>query len=388
MANTINARRPQLPQSQSQAIHQGKGVWKNAKVISQLQDSTNGVPGVRTTGQNWCGPAVGATVARMLGTPASANPGKLMQQLAGKYTNPAGTTPDNMMKMVQDVGAHVDGGIIAGSYNHGQMDAQLTKGNKVIAQIGLKDPKSGQHAAHWVLVTGKDAEGNYLVKDPLRGELAMTPNALRNAVYNAPGLGGVLLPVAPGQDKSFKTPAQLMQQRLLQQQQMQQMYQDGFQQQYGLNDGNPYANPNSYGNPYGNPSYGNPNDFSGRGLQNGVYTENGQYGGGHHFFQGNNPYAAQNPDAFYNYGGNPQAHLPQGYGHINQLVGPSKQYADNVVNQLSSSNSKVRAQGRAALDQLEKTATPWAQQALNIVMRLFGRQPGGGQRPGYNGYGW
>jgi len=304
--------------------------FKDVEVTKQVKDNT---PVERSPGQNWCGPAIGATLSRMLGT--SADGEHAMAALADKYTAAKGTTPDNMVKMINDVGGHVDGQMMTGRFESKELDAQLAKGNKVIAQVGLKDGRGGA-TAHWVMVSGKDEKGNYQIKDPLRGELTVKPNQLRDALYRAPGLGGLMIPVAPGTAPRSQSPMGPMSplQEIM-------MRRDSFEQM-------PVVSANG-------------EQYSLVPSRNGVALDSGEGG-------------LVNPMV------DPSA-VP---------AAPAKAIANDVVQQLKSTDEDVREQGRENLEQLEKSSSfsSFAKKAFDFVLRVFGKQPGGGQRPGYNGYGW
>jgi hypothetical protein len=358
MGISIGQRYQQFLPAMAGGIHhpgRGHGGFQDARVQHQLQGNANG-----KGGQNWCGPAVGTTLARMLGTPETIANKSMMAGLAEKYTTAAGTTPDNMVKMIDDVGGRVDGKIMAGRYSNNELDRHLEKGNAVVAQIGLKSKTGGPTAAHWVMVTGKNANGTYTVKDPLRGEFKVTADKLREAVYRAPGLGGVLIPVAPDDGKRFGGPWSMMRTEYVEQSPA---------DQYVDRDSGEGHRPEGYG-PYG---------FQGDGFQGYPVV------GPHRFL----PTDGAGPSSFVDHAGPKQPVSPLlPTPDVDPAV--TKAIAAPVVQQLRSSNEEIREQGRDALASLEKSSktSSLARRAFDFVMKLFGRQPGGGQRPGYNGYGW
>jgi len=157
-------------------------------------------------GHTWCGPAVGTTLARMLGSHPDKRNHELLKELVGKHTTTEGTTPLEMARMIQGVGGRVDGQMLAGRYGDNELDAIFQKDNKVVAQLGLRDEKSGKLASHWVILHGKNADGSFAVKDPLRGEYTLRPEQLREAMDRAPGLGGVMIPVSPASTRAPSAP--------------------------------------------------------------------------------------------------------------------------------------------------------------------------------------
>jgi hypothetical protein len=285
----------QKPQAMDREPHppQGRGWGASWANVPQLRGEK------LRNGQTWCGPAVGTTLARMLGTHKDKRNETLFHELRQKHTTDAGTTPEGMVRMIHDVGGRVDGQVIAGAYRDDELNGIFNKGNKVVAQIGLRDEKTGEHAAHWVIVHGRDAKGNYTIKDPLRGEYTMKPEELREAVYRAPGLGGVLIPVTPG----------------------------GSQRSSGPFDKDAFVD---------------------------LCRPDGSSTG-----------KSQN--------------IPAGAS--------AQQLADQVVSKLRSDDFDQRVAGLQRLDALERSALPAARKAYEMIMRLFGKQPGGGQRNGYNGFG-
>jgi hypothetical protein len=156
-------------------------------------------------GRMWCGPAVGAMLARMVGSFPNKQNYEVVQAFKDAFATPEGTTPDSMVKMINAAGARVDGQILAGRYGDGELDRLFDQDHKVLAQVGLVD-KEGNSSSHWVMVSERNAQGQYLIKDPLNGERWVSAQELRVMVNSAPGLGGVLIPVVPAKSLPPNTP--------------------------------------------------------------------------------------------------------------------------------------------------------------------------------------
>ncbi len=146
-----------------------------------------------------CGPAVAAMVARGLGTMDHLSDAELIKQLGSGLTTEKGTSVENMGKMLEFAGAKVGEGTVLGEYKGDMLRENLAKGNKVIAQVGIRNRDNNDVSSHYVLVDKTDGKGNFLVKDPLKGSYWVSEKTLKNAVERAPNGGGALIPVeAPG----------------------------------------------------------------------------------------------------------------------------------------------------------------------------------------------
>lgn len=262
--------------------------WTGGSVVVRQQ--------VGTSNQNrmWCGPAVGATLARMLGTRTSESNSTLVSTLARQYTTSEGTTPEKMVNMIGAVGAQVDGNILTGGCTEGDLIRIFNQDQKIVAQIGLRYEGTNDYFAHWVIISQRNANGTYTVKDPLTGERLMRFEDLREAVFRAPGLGGVLIPVAPW-------------------------------------DGGPERPTNLYTRE--------------------MFIQACQAGS----VLGGDPYA-----------------LPAG--------ATAQQMADNVAFLLNSRALVEEREGLRQMGALAASSRPMAQQAFDMLMRMFGLQPGGGQK--------
>jgi hypothetical protein len=272
----------------------------------EWRENVNNVPQLRgenlRNGQFWCGPAVGTTLARMLGASRDKPNYVLLHELADRYSTPGGSTPAQMVGMLRGVGGKVDGRILTGGYSNDELNGVFGRGGKVAAQIGLRDPKTGEYAAHWVVVSGRSANGGYTVRDPLRGEYTMTPDELRKAVTQAPGLGGVLIPVAPAEQGDRARP--------------------------------------------------------GRSSQD-LFEDHCRADGGR--------------------GGRDPLSVPRGTS--------AQELASQLVDQLRNGGLAEKQAALRRLDALAHSSGGIAGRAFLLIMRLFGKQPGGGQKAGLSGNG-
>jgi hypothetical protein len=175
------------------------GQWKKSTpYVSQLNPRGAAQADYKNGLYN-CGPAVAAMVARGLGTMDHLSDAELIKQLGSGLTTDKGTSVQNMGKMLEFAGAKVGEGTVLGEYKGDMLRENLAKGNKVIAQVGIRNRDSGDVSSHYVLVDKTDGRGNFLVKDPLKGSFWVSERTLKNAVERAPNGGGALIPVeAPG----------------------------------------------------------------------------------------------------------------------------------------------------------------------------------------------
>ncbi|WNG38728.1 hypothetical protein F0U61_37450 [Archangium violaceum] len=173
--------------------------WKDAKVVDQLNPE-GATPQTYRNGVYNCAGAVAATVARALGTRQDQTDADLINDLSRDRTSSKGTTAADMTSMLKEVGAKVDGKVITGRYTDNRLNSLLAKGDKVVAQVGVRNESTGKYDPHYVLIDGKDKKGNYIIKDPLKGTYSATAQQLRSAVNHAPGAGGVLIPIKPADE--------------------------------------------------------------------------------------------------------------------------------------------------------------------------------------------
>lgn len=122
----------------------------------------------QTTADN-CGPAAALMAA---GVKPGSSTAKEQADLKAKFTNGEGTTTQEMGKMLASKGVAVEQGHY--KYDQSRVDQTLSKGGKVLAQVDSNQIQPGANTqgaggSHWVLIDGKDSNGNYQVKDPGTG---------------------------------------------------------------------------------------------------------------------------------------------------------------------------------------------------------------------------
>jgi hypothetical protein len=122
----------------------------------------------QTTAVN-CGPAAALMAA---GEKPGSSTAKDQADLKAKFTSGEGTTTQEMAKMLASKGVAVDQGHY--KYDQHTVDQTLNNGGKLLAQVDSNAiqpgaSKDGAGNSHWVLIDGKDKNGNYQVKDPGTG---------------------------------------------------------------------------------------------------------------------------------------------------------------------------------------------------------------------------
>ncbi len=200
----------QLPGKLQTPPAQAAGGWGNLPAINQLKPNGAQETGYKNGVYN-CGPAAAAMIARGLGTMGHLSDAQLIQKLSSGRTTDKGTSVENMGKMLEFVGAKVDKGTVVGRYKEGMVADNLAKGNKVIAQVGVNNRDTGKVDSHYVVVDKTDGKGNFLVKDPLKGESWVSERELKAAFDRAPNGGGALIPVSNPKAGQGGVAQQLMQ---------------------------------------------------------------------------------------------------------------------------------------------------------------------------------
>jgi hypothetical protein len=124
---------------------------------------------IKQTSADNCGPAAALMAA---GVKPGGSAAKEMAELKAKFTDGAGTTTQEMSQMLAHEGVAVDQGHY--KYDQATVDQTLSKGGKMLAQVDSNQinpgaNKQGAGSSHWVLIDGKDSQGNYQVKDPGTG---------------------------------------------------------------------------------------------------------------------------------------------------------------------------------------------------------------------------
>jgi predicted double-glycine peptidase len=150
-----------------------------------------------------CGEAAVATIVKQLGgSSAGQDPKALMADLKQRFAGShAGTTPEEMVQMLAHEGFAATKR--STNFDQGAADAALASGGRVMVLAdshqlrpeGANSTATG--AAHWVVIDGKDAAGNYTVSDPLDGsryttDLGHVAKAM-NASWQSHQGGGMLV---------------------------------------------------------------------------------------------------------------------------------------------------------------------------------------------------
>lgn len=323
--------------------------WKDAKVVDQLKPE-GATPQTYRNGVYNCAGAVAATVARALGTRQDQSDADLINDLSRDRTSSKGTTAADMTSMLKEVGAKVDGKVITGRYTDNRLDSLLAKGDKVVAQVGVRNESTGKYDPHYVLIDGKDKKGNYVIKDPMKGTYSATAQQLRTAVNHAPGAGGVLIPIKPA-DEGVAKAAEKSAKELKEAKA-------------------PVA----------------PEPFK---------TDNSKVEGKDTTFK---PYLT---DSYQDYTPPAPVELkPQDTSDFKpqaptvseapQKVTPGmspESYAQSVLGMLNSEDLGVKEQGQQLYADLKTSGNPVDKAASEVILTEFAKQPGIGQKVKYNGYG-
>jgi hypothetical protein len=154
---------------------------------------------VQQTKENNCAPAAVAELKKSEGQYTEGPASELMDSLENRFTDGSGTTPHQMSNMLAHEGFKVEAG-------KSQVDAQsldnaVLNDKKVMVQLDANKLATGDAqqpgSAHWVTVDGKDAQGNYTVKDPSSGsKYSVSADELSSAVdasWQKNGGGGMLV---------------------------------------------------------------------------------------------------------------------------------------------------------------------------------------------------
>ncbi|WP_407659976.1 hypothetical protein [Hyalangium gracile] len=149
-------------------------------------------------GASFCGPAVVAMLARGANRAAGMTDARLIQELSVDLVSKNGSSPQDLVKMLERVKLPLGGKALPSSYSDAALQQHLSQGNKLIAQVESVNPKTGERSAHYILVRGMTPDGNYRISDPLSGNIQdISPKKLHELVSRAPPDGGTLIPVAP-----------------------------------------------------------------------------------------------------------------------------------------------------------------------------------------------
>lgn len=344
------------PSLETQAV--ARPQWKKVPVVDQLNPE-GASPSTYRNGVYNCAGAVAATVARALGTKQGQTDADLINDLSRDRTTSKGTTTKDMVSMLKEVGAKVDGKVITGRYSDQRLDSLLAKGDKVVAQVGVKNESTGRYDPHYVLIDGKDKKGNYVIKDPLKGSYSVSGDTLRKAVNHMPGAGGVLIPITPAEPRAVAPQESVSPGRAglaglarptVERPTVDTIKTDDSKLQGKDTTFKPYLTDNFEDHQPNKPVTLDPQET----------TE---------LFKPRKPTVAEAPQ------------------RVAAGMGP-EQYASHVLGLLShdSEDTSVKEQGQQLLDDLKKSANPVDQKAYEQIMRNFAEQAAIGQRIRVRGY--
>jgi hypothetical protein len=147
-----------------------------------------------------CGAAAAAILAQSTGKPTSGSATQLMDELDSRFATQAGTTPRQLTDMLAHEGMSatkgtsiIDPFALDQALGEGKKAAVMVDSNKIAP--GAEGQGSGK--SHWVVLDGKDAQGNYQVKDPGTGtSYSVDINKLTDAVnsgWTTHNSGGMLI---------------------------------------------------------------------------------------------------------------------------------------------------------------------------------------------------
>jgi hypothetical protein len=140
---------------------------KQQELATKLGGNSQGV--IKQTSDDNCGAAAALMAA---GVKAGGSAAQKMGELESKFTDGKGTSAQQMSQMLAHEGVAVDQAHY--KYDQATVDQSLNKGGKMLALVDSNQIKPGANnqeagGSHWVLVDGKDSQGNYNVKDPATG---------------------------------------------------------------------------------------------------------------------------------------------------------------------------------------------------------------------------
>lgn len=131
-----------------------------------------------------CGPTSAAMVARALGLGGGMSDAALVMQLGrAGGTTAAGSSPEQVAQMMRSLGVSSH---VVEDPSLAQLDAALAWGKPVIVNgdyfaTGVNGRNGAQESGHFCVVTGRDANGNYIVNDPWMGQrVVFSPQAMTN----------------------------------------------------------------------------------------------------------------------------------------------------------------------------------------------------------------
>ncbi|WP_224372763.1 C39 family peptidase [Hyalangium versicolor] len=157
---------------------------------------------IKQTNDKDCGATTAAMLSETTGKPSTGSSEETIKELDQRFATADGTTPRQLTDMLAHEGMTVTkGSSIVDPYT---LNEALDQGKKVVAMVDSnKILPPGQTAgegtgqAHWVILDGKDAQGNFSVKDPGTGtKYSVSLDKLTDAVnsgWGAHNSGGMMV---------------------------------------------------------------------------------------------------------------------------------------------------------------------------------------------------
>ncbi len=186
-------------------LNQGTDVGVQAPLVlggtlPAIDQQTPDGNGFYVNGNMNCGPTSMAMIARsdpdatINGIPVSSMTDAQLVMALGRTgdTSNSGTSPNGEIEMAEALGYQTASAY--GGFHPNLADATLAAGGSVIVNGAV--PIDGEIAGHYMVVTGKDTQGDYVVNDPWTGKtLTMTPEALDDYLKANPVNGGCSIAV-------------------------------------------------------------------------------------------------------------------------------------------------------------------------------------------------
>jgi hypothetical protein len=184
----------------ARALNQGTEVGAQAPLVlggtlPAIDQQTPDGNGLYLNGNANCGPTSMAMIARadpdatLHGVPVSSMTDEQLVMALGLSggTSGSGTSPNGEIAMAEALGYQTASA--TGGFHPAFVDTTLAAGGSVIVNGAV--PIDGQLDGHYMVVSGKDAQGDYVVNDPWTGQtLTMTPQALDEFLTSNPVNGG------------------------------------------------------------------------------------------------------------------------------------------------------------------------------------------------------
>ena len=154
---------------------------------------------VKQTKEANCGAAVVTMLSQRVGKDA-ASAAQHMDALESRFTDGKGTDPKELARMLASEGIEVKKG--TANFDMSSVNDALARGEKAVVQVDTNRLATGVDTkvaggSHWIVVDGRDDQGNYLVKDSNTGsKYAVSGQQLADSVGSAWELhqgGGMLV---------------------------------------------------------------------------------------------------------------------------------------------------------------------------------------------------